>query len=110
MHTDLALYAINFKATKNSKVNYIPKLNEPIELVKCNYFTANLIDFDKKLTLPYNLTETFVVYMCIEGSLEISGGTLTVPVQKGESVMLPAGMKYPTLIPTGRAKVLEVYI
>jgi mannose-6-phosphate isomerase class I len=48
--------------------------------------------------------------MCIEGSLEISGGTLTVPVQKGESVMLPAGMKYPTLIPTGRAKVLEVYI
>ncbi|NLO71591.1 MAG: class I mannose-6-phosphate isomerase [Porphyromonadaceae bacterium] len=110
LHTDLALNAINFKATKNSKVNYIPKLNEPIELVKCNYFTANLIDFDKKLTLPYNLTETFVVYMCIEGSLEISGGTLTVPVQKGESVMLPAGMKYPTLIPTGRAKVLEVYI
>lgn len=110
LHTDLALEVIDFKASKKPKVDYVPKLNEAVQLVKCEYFTTELIEFDKKITLPYNLTETFVVYMCIEGSFEISGGTATVKVEKGETVMLPAGMKYPTLIPDGRAKVLEVFV
>jgi len=110
LHNDLALDVINFKASKKPKTEYQPILNEAVQLVKCEYFTTNLLEFDKKITLPYNLTETFVVFMCLDGSFEISGGTSTVKVEKGETVMLPAGMKYPTLIPNGKAKVLEVFI
>lgn len=110
LHTELALEVIHFNATKNPKTSYKPMLNKAVQLVKCEYFTTDLLEFDKKMTLPYNLTETFVVYMCLEGSFEISGGTATVQVEKGETVMLPAGMKYPTLIPQGKAKVLEVFI
>lgn len=110
LHTELALDVINFKASKNPKIKYKPVLNEAVQLVKCDYFTTDLLEFDKKITLPYNLTETFVVYMCLEGSFEISGGTAVVQVEKGETVMLPAGMKYPTLIPNGKAKVLEVFV
>ncbi|MFV0390468.1 MAG: type I phosphomannose isomerase catalytic subunit [Paludibacteraceae bacterium] len=110
LHTDLALEAIDFTATKNPKQVYTPVLNETVQLVKCPYFTTNLLELDKKLTLPYNLTETFVVYMCLEGSFEISGATANVLVEKGETVMLPAGMKYPTLSPNGKAKILEVFI
>lgn len=110
LHNDIALDVINFKASKKPKTEYNPILNESVQLVKCEYFTTDLLEFDKKMTLPYNLTETFVVYMCLEGSFEISGGTSTVQVEKGETVMLPAGMKYPTLIPNGKVKVLEVFI
>ncbi len=110
LHNDLALDVINFKASKKPKTEYQRILNEAVQLVKCDYFTTNLLEFDKKITLPYNLTETFVVFMCLDGILEISGGTSTVKVEKGETVMLPAGMKYPTLIPNGKAKVLEVFI
>ncbi|NLI72648.1 MAG: mannose-6-phosphate isomerase [Bacteroidales bacterium] len=110
LHTELALSVINFKASKYPKTEYTPVLNEFVPLVKCEYFTTELLDFNNKVTLPYNLTETFVVYMCLEGNFEISGGTSITHVKKGETIMLPAGMKYPTLIPDGRAKVLEVFI
>lgn len=110
LHTELALGVINFKASKNPKTEYTPALNKFVPLVKCEYFTTELLEFDKKITLPYNLTETFVVYMCLEGSFDASAGTSIVHVKKGETMMLPAGIKYPTLIPNGKAKVLEVFI
>ena len=53
---------------------------------------------------------TCLVYICLEGSMEISGGTSNVQVQKGETVLIPAGMDVATFIPEGKVRLLEIYI
>ena len=110
LHTAEAVDVINFKASKKSKTEYNQKLNEPVELVKCEYFTTNLLEFDKELYMYYAHEESFVVYMCLEGNFEISGGTSSVEIRKGETVFIPAGMNDITLIPKGKVKLLEVFI
>lgn len=112
LHTDLALEVIDFKATKTPKTPYLPTLNEAVQLVKCDYFTTNLMEFDRTLTRPHEPNQTFRVYMCLEGSFELSDGkTPGVKVEKGETVMWPASLEHPTLSPCdGRAKTLEVFV
>lgn len=110
LHTDLALDVIDFKASKNPKTEYASKLNEEVELVKCEYFTTNLLEINKSKHFHYGHMETFVVYMCLQGKVEISGGTSNVMVEKGDTVLIPASMKDFTLSPDGEAKLLEISI
>ena len=110
LHTEQALDVINFKASKNPKTDYKVVPNEEIKLVSCEYFTTNLLELTKKKTFHYAYMETFVVYMCLEGKVEISGGTSTVQIHKGETVLIPASMKDFTLTPDGEARLLVVFI
>ena len=110
LHTEQALDVIDFKANKKPKSEYETKLNEEVTLVSCEYFTTNLLELNKKKNFQYAYMETFVVYMCLEGKVEISGGTSNVWVEKGETVLIPASMKDFTLTPEGNARLLEVFI
>ena len=71
MHTDLALDAIDYKFYSYYKAKYALKKNEAVELVKSSYFTTNLLDFSESEKRDYALLDSFVVYMCFEGSAEI---------------------------------------
>ena len=110
LHTAQALDVINFKASKNPKTDYKVVPNEEVKLVSCEYFTTNLLELNKKKNFHYAYMETFVVYMCLEGKVEIAGGTSTVQMQKGDTVLIPASMKDFTLTPQGNARLLEVFI
>ena len=111
LHTAEALDVINFSASKNPKIEYQLKANgESVELVHCDYFVTNILQFDKEITKHNAHIDTFVVYMCLEGSFEISGGTLNVDVKKGETVLIPAGLKDLSLIPNEKTTLLEIYI
>ena len=110
LHTAQALDVINFKASKNPKTDYKVVPNEEVKLVSCEYFTTNLLELYKKKNIHYAYTETFVVDMCLEGKVEIAGGTSTVQMQKGDTVLIPASMKDFTLTPQGNARLLEVFI
>jgi len=59
----------------------------------------------------YNLIDSFVIYVCAEGKIDINyrGGD-PVTVVKGESVLVPAILKEISIIPQVNSKVLEVYI
>ncbi len=110
LHTDLALDVIDFKASKKPKTEYVPKMNKEVELAKCEYFTTNLLQVNKSKHFHYGHMETFVVYMCLEGKVEISGGTSNVTVEKGDTVLIPASMKDFTITPEKEAKLLEVSV
>ena len=110
LHTAQALDVINFKASKNPKTDYKVVPNEEVKLVSCEYFTTNLLELNKKKNFHYAYMETFVVYMGLEGKVEIAGGTSTVQMQKGDTVLIPASMKDFTLTPQGNARLLEVFI
>jgi mannose-6-phosphate isomerase len=112
LHTELALDAINFKHHKTAKSTYQPKLNDAVELVKCDYFTTSLLQLTAELERDFSKIDSFVIYLCLEGSYTLQWESESVRVQKGETLLVPAAIEHFFLKPDDNqeAKLLEVYI
>lgn len=111
LHTDLALDAIDYTLLPEYKTPYQPILNQSVELVKCNYFTTNILLLDQEVEKDYNTLDSFVIYMCIEGELTLQTESGTETIQKGETILIPASIENVILKPISpAAKLLEVYI
>lgn len=110
LHIDQALDVINFDASENPKIPYNPALNEVVNLTKCNYFTTNIVRFNREITRSYTSLDSFVVYMCISGKFEISVQGEKTTVEKGETVLIPAITDEVKLIPADESVILEVYV
>jgi len=113
LHTELAVDAIDYEFHNSFKTEYQALKNKSNELVKCPYFTTNLLSFDNPLELEYHWLDSFVIYMAMEGSATIRFDANETPVKisKGETVLIPADLKEIRLIPeTENVKILEVYI
>jgi mannose-6-phosphate isomerase len=111
LHTDLALDAINFEYKESYKTNYKPALNQPVELAKCWYFTTNLLEFDQPLEKDIYEIDSFVIYICLGGNLNIDYDGNRETLRKGETLLVPASLNSFILTPVGsQTKVLEVFI
>ncbi|WP_066630427.1 type I phosphomannose isomerase catalytic subunit [Labilibacter marinus] len=110
LHTDLALDAIDFKDT-NDKIAYNRTKDEAVNLAACPYFVTNILDLTEAFDRDVYLLNSFVVYMCVEGSAKIicaNGESETIV--KGETILIPAAIDNVKVEPKGEAKLLEVYI
>lgn len=110
LHTELAVDAIDYSYEKKYETTYETEINKTSELVRCPYFTTNILEFDQSLERDYLELDSFVIYMCLEGDMEITYGEDSLTVAKGESVLIPAIMNNLTLTPKSKTKILEVYI
>ncbi len=112
LHTELALDAIDFKHHKQGQTPYLPKENESVELAKCNYFTTNLLQLTTEVERDFSAKDTFVIYLCFEGSYTLNWESETITVQKGETLLVPASIENFILKPLNgiEAKLLEVYV
>lgn len=110
LHNDLALDAIDFNETGKSKIKKEMLKNKPENLVTCKYFDTNIIQFNEHIVRDYNLTDSFVVYICTEGRFMIRWDSGSEKVSKGETVLLPAMISVVGLVPDPEATVLEIYI
>lgn len=109
LHTDLALDAFDFSKTNIEKVAYQNKFNQTEELVSCPYFTTNKLNVQGNFKKDLTKTDSFVVYMCIEGGGEISIQTNKTQFTKGETVLIPA-IANAVEINAQHAALLEIYI
>lgn len=111
LHTELATDVIDFTYQPKHKISVPQELNHTEQLVKCNYFTTNVLVFDKEIEKDYIKTDSFVIYMCLEGEFSlVYNEDQFIKVSKGETVLLPACFKSVFLIPKEKCKVLETYI
>ena len=110
LHTDQALDVINFDASENPKTAYTITPNEITPLVSCDYFTTNLIQFDTALIRNYGQLDTFIAYMCIEGSFIIEANNEKTVVNKGDTVLIPASIDEIGLTPHDKVTLLEVHV
>lgn len=111
LHVELALDAIDFSVPDSYKTDYEPKQNEPVEVVKCDYFTTNVLQLDEKLERDFHKQDSFVIYICLEGKLEVEYQDGKESVQKGETILVPAAIEQFFLNPeTSDVKLLEVYL
>ncbi|MBR5777272.1 MAG: class I mannose-6-phosphate isomerase [Bacteroidales bacterium] len=110
LHTQEALAAIDFSATKEPKTNYEYKKNTTVELANCPYFTTNMIALDNPLKKDFTDLDSFVIYFCVEGICAVRTLDTIVPIRAGECVLVPAVATTVEIFPEKDAKVLEIYI
>ena len=109
LHVNLALDAIDYSAKSNYKAEYQKKKNKPSNIVDCKYFTTNFLHLTKNNTLNHEDKDSFVIYMCVEGSVVFEYKNQQEVLQMGETILMPACIKE-VKITTENVKLLEVYI
>ncbi|MDX2430365.1 MAG: hypothetical protein QNK35_05490 [Bacteroides sp.] len=111
MHIDHSLNVMDYTMHKNYKTAYTPLLNSSVSLADCPYFTTRYIEFDQPVEKDYNFIDSFVIYMCMEGNVDIQhpGGESEV-LKKGDTIMIPAAIKELSLIPAEKSTLLEIFM
>lgn len=111
LHTDLALDVLDFKKHDTYKFTKEKTNNIDVELVKSEFFSTNRISFNKSIERDYNLIDSFIILLCIEGEFNIIyGDSQKEKVKRGETILIPADLKEIVLEPLKSAMILEVFI
>lgn len=110
LHTELALDAIDFAFHQEYKTSCSPLLNSTVSAVDCPYFTTSVIKLDQPVDKDFNMIDSFVIYICVEGKAGISHPGGLEEIARGETVLIPAELKNLAIIPTEPTTLLEVYV
>ena len=110
LHTQEALAAIDYNFYDDYKTKYQEVKNEPVELVKCPYFTTNILDFTTSTSRDYTELDSFVIQVCVEGSYVVECHGKQYTVKAGECILLPADANRADLITINGFKILESYV
>ncbi|SDW40339.1 mannose-6-phosphate isomerase, type 1 [Lutibacter oricola] len=109
LHTEMALDAIDYKLYDNYKTAYKVRENQSVELVHSPYFKTDIIELKGELEKDYSKLDSFVIYMCVEGALEVDCNGEKILMEKGETILLPAAINSVNLN-SDLATILEVYL
>ncbi|WP_456463005.1 type I phosphomannose isomerase catalytic subunit [Lutibacter sp.] len=90
LHNNLALDAIDFKFYNNYKTTYSLQTNFHSKLVYSPYFKTNIINVKGELIKNYSKLDSFVIYICVEGNLEVEYNNKLFSLNMGETLLLPA--------------------
>ena len=110
MHTQLALDAIDFSTPDSYRTKYNPVVNRLTPVVNSQYFTTNLLIFNKKTEKDYSGLDSFVIYICVAGEIELTTDEGNYQLSMGEIILLPAVTGIVSLSPSTESKILEVFI
>ena len=110
LHTRLASEVIDFTFPQKTRIKYTEELNKSTNLVDCQYFTTNLVKINSVTRKDYSSIDSFIIYICIEGSVEIITKYDKTHMKKGDTFLIPANLKEIELIPLKYSTLLEAYI
>lgn len=111
LHTEQAKNAIDYTLLPDYRTHYDLMTNRTMELTRCEYFTTSLLDLDERIMKKIDQLDSFIVYICMEGSATIIDDKSNEQhVRQGQTVLIPADTKMITIAPTPQAKLLEACI
>jgi mannose-6-phosphate isomerase len=111
LHLEQALKVMDYKQRDDIRTRYDNIPNKTVNLADSPYFITGLIGFDQPVDKDFSLIDSFVIYICVEGSLLVNyKGGEAVPLKRGESMLVPAALNEVSLIPIGPSKLIEVYL
>lgn len=108
LHTGLAAEAIRFGRPEDLRLVPRPDGEGVSSLVRCEHFNVNLLKINGRLERDYAPVDSFVAYLCIEGSARISYSGGATELGALESLLVPADETDITF--EGEAAVLETYV
>lgn len=109
LHTEQALDAIDYKFYDDLKTKYKIAENQSSTLVHSPYFKTDIIQLNGELKIDYSTLDSFVIYMCVEGSFTLTHSDSETFVNVGETILLPAQISG-VVLKSDKAKILEVYL
>lgn len=109
LHTEEALAALDYEVYPEYKSIYDKKLNEPVHVVSCPYFSTNILEFTQSVTRDYSF-DSFVIHVCVQGAYTLSYGDESLNVKMGDCVLIPASIDKVIMDTQTGFKILECYI
>lgn len=109
LHTEMAMDAIDYNFYEDYKTEYEVADNVSNKLVHSPYFKTNIISVTEDIVKDYSEIDSFVIYMCVEGKLDVEYDNKTYSLKMGETLLVPAVNNQLKLVGTD-AKILEVYL
>lgn len=112
LHISQAMDAINFFDVQDDfRTEYETVINEPVEILTTPYFSVSLYDMTEEITCDYSELDSFVIFVCVEGSCRmVDDAENEVTICAGETVLFPAVTQSVSIIPEGKVKLLEAYV
>ncbi|RCR68427.1 type I phosphomannose isomerase catalytic subunit [Larkinella punicea] len=111
LHTELAVDAIDYTHYDQYKTPYDSQPNQSVNAVTSDYFVTNVLKFDQEVMHDYTHLDSFVILVCVDGSLTVeTGDGYRIPLKTGQCALLPASTTQVTLLPNGNMTVLESYV
>jgi mannose-6-phosphate isomerase len=111
LHNDLAIDVIDFECHDSYKTRYATKKNVSNRLVHSPYFTTNLLIIEGSLQKDYSNLDSFVIYICVAGAVQLHCNQEIFSLKKGDTMLLPATLGHIKLEAVlEEAKLLEVYL
>lgn len=111
LHTELAKEAIDYTVKSDYRTQYKPKTNEAVELINCPFFTTSIYDLTENMTIDYSKLDSFVIFVCIEGSCHIKDNEGNeLGMHAGETILLPATTQKVNVYINKQVKFLETYV
>jgi mannose-6-phosphate isomerase len=110
LHTEEAFEAIHSEENlADFQVHYECEKNKTVTLVHSPYFNTNLLEMDMQVEKSFVQLDSFVIYICLEGSAFLVSGDSKERLETGEVVLIPAEIDQLQIIPDPKARLLEVY-
>ena len=109
LHTKEAAEAIDYTVYDDYRTHYMPKKNEPVDLVDRPFFHTTVYDLDEPMLIDYTDLDSFVILVGLQGeAIVTTSDGEEVSFRQGESLLLPATADTITL--SGTIKFLETYV
>ena len=108
LHNDIAIDAFKFDMKDDFRVSYTTSKNKVNDMVYCPFFTTNFLELDASMEIK-NKQDSFMIYMCVDGEVEILNDNFNETISKGETILVPAAIETYKLR-SSYAKLLQVYI
>ena len=106
----LKLYVLKDKPNKLVIHTYNKEENTASEMVSCPYFTTNILPVTKMLKVNHSDKDSFVIYMCVKGSVTFSFQNDEEKLTYGETILVPACIKEFEISTRTNSELLEVFI
>jgi len=110
LHIAESLDAIDFQIQKDYKTHYSIQENNTSRLIQSPYFTTNILHSHIPVRKDFSKLDSFVVYLCVEGSFYVSYDNEITIIHTGEVLLIPNIVSEITIVPSPFVKTLEVFI
>lgn len=109
LHTALAVDAIDFSIdAAGLHKTYAATPNAATQVVACAYFTTSVVDVEARLEIDRAALDSFTIYICISGEVEVAVAGGSERLTAGEVVLIPA--ESDSVVITGCGRLLETYV
>ncbi|MCF6349414.1 MAG: class I mannose-6-phosphate isomerase [Flavobacteriaceae bacterium] len=110
LHTEDALDAIDFEVKETYLTTYTKTKNKAKLMVKCPYFTTNILQVESSVKVNHSKKDSFIIYMCVQGNVIFAHENKTVQLNYGESLLIPNSLNEFEILSNKKSELLEIYI